>query len=322
MAGNELVVKELNNLTKNKLIEIILTKTIPSDIKLSESTRKLVEYGHNSEFMEENNEINEVSEIKYRLKYANNDLECYKRLVAEMERSLSNQQETISTQKSLIKILENNVNTTCAIHSEVERQKSPNPLKNMKNMRESPRKVATSGSCSTTANTLKTTSKNFIDAKMVRNGIKEAQETILTKHIMNESSMKIIDEKTKKDEDWSVVESKRRKSKMVVGTGNENIQTTVKGVPKTIDLHVYRINPGTSPEDLKTVLKPHFPEVVATSIDSRKPEVYSSFKVTIFQENFGKAMDATLWPKNCCVRRFLYLRAKTNLNQASPQQAV
>lgn len=60
--------------------------------------------------MNENSEINEISEIKCRLKYANNKPECYKQLVAEMEKSLCNQEVTITTQKSLMKISKSSKN--------------------------------------------------------------------------------------------------------------------------------------------------------------------------------------------------------------------
>lgn len=56
---------------------------------------------------------------------------------------------------------------------------------------------------------------------------------------MNEPSINFINEKTKIDGDCSVVESKRRKSKIIVNTGKENIQATVKGIPKTVDFHIY-----------------------------------------------------------------------------------
>lgn len=43
---------------------------------------------------------------------------------------------------------------------------------------------------------------------------------------------------------------------------------------------------------------------------SRKPDLYSLFKVDIFEDNFELAMDPTLWPENARVRRFLHFRQK------------
>lgn len=41
------------------MIEIILPETIPSDIKLTETTVKVMDYGENTEFMDANREIDE-----------------------------------------------------------------------------------------------------------------------------------------------------------------------------------------------------------------------------------------------------------------------
>lgn len=112
MAGNDLALRELNLLTKTKLIEIILSKKVPSDTKVSESTRKLIEF----EFMDTNSENGETNQnhpdlackllcIEGKLKCANYEIDCLKRLITEMERSISNQQITISSQENLLKII-------------------------------------------------------------------------------------------------------------------------------------------------------------------------------------------------------------------------
>lgn len=321
MTSNESAVKELNNLTKTKLIEIILSKTIPNDVKLSESTRKAIEYGDTPDMMNANSEICESKyELSYKLlhmqnelKCANSELECQKKLITEMERSLSNQQVTITSQKTLIKLLESDKTNR---NDGVITQEKPMPKKHkpLETTTLSPKKpnFSASNTSSSKTNGTRSCSKNYVDATMVQTGIKEAQENILSEYIINEPSNRFTDVKNN-DGDWNLVANKRRKAKMLVGTGTENTNlTNVKGVPKTIDLHVYRINPGTTSEDLKALLRPHFPEVATTSLESRNPDVYSSFKVTIYQENFEKSMDASIWPRNCCVRRFLYLRRKSN----------
>lgn len=118
MAGYELALRELNALTKAKLIEIILTKKLPSDVKLSESTRNLVEF----EFMDTNSENGELKkidqpDIAYKLlcvesdlKCANLEIDCQKRLITEMERSISNQQLTITSQECLLKLIKESAN--------------------------------------------------------------------------------------------------------------------------------------------------------------------------------------------------------------------
>lgn len=64
--------------------------------------------------------------------------------------------------------------------------------------------------------------------------------------------------------------------------------------------------------ELVELLKPTFPEVSCEKLVSRHPELYSSFKVGIYEGNFGTAMDPALWPSNACIRRFLQLERREN----------
>lgn len=105
------------------------------------------------------------------------------------------------------------------------------------------------------------------------------------------------------DERWMDVPRKKRRRPIVTGKNNEMV-SRVKGVPKTIALHVYRVSPNTSPKDLQEHLQDNFPEVECESIASKHPHVYSSFKVTIFESHFRKAMDPELWPYGSCIQRF------------------
>lgn len=93
---------------------------------------------------------------------------------------------------------------------------------------------------------------------------------------------------------------------------NDNVENAnyVKGVASLIDLHVYRIAPGTKPEVLEEYLRPNFSEVVCETLESKNAKLYSSFKVKILKENFDKAMDPSIWPQNACVSRFLYRKKR------------
>lgn len=112
----------------------------------------------------------------------------------------------------------------------------------------------------------------------------------------------------KRKDEWNEVVKKRRKRSVVVGNNTASI--SVKGVPRTVDLHVYRVDPQTTVEELTDFLKPNFPEVVCESLQPKYPDLYTSYKVTIFDENFKKAMDPQFWPKGACIQRFLVMRKK------------
>ncbi|KAK9695825.1 hypothetical protein QE152_g32305 [Popillia japonica] len=60
-------------------------------------------------------------------------------------------------------------------------------------------------------------------------------------------------------------------------------------------LHVSRVDRSTSAEDLKVVLSGVFPEVTCEAMSSKFPEICSSFKVGIYDEDFKKK----LWIQTC-----------------------
>ena len=113
-------------------------------------------------------------------------------------------------------------------------------------------------------------------------------------------------------EPWSVVVGRRRpKQQPIVGSNSStDTYSKIKGVPKTVSLHVYRLNPPTEVEDVIDFIKSTFPEVTCEKLNSRNPDSYSSFKVDIFEEHLISASDPELWPKNACVRRFFQSRKK------------
>ena len=106
------------------------------------------------------------------------------------------------------------------------------------------------------------------------------------------------------DTEWQKVQYKRRRN-MIVG---KNKDIAVKGVPKIALLHVYRVDLGTTTAELRELLKGTFPEVICESLTPKHPELYASFKVSIYEENFSKAMNPDVWPDGACVSRFFQLR--------------
>ena len=97
-----------------------------------------------------------------------------------------------------------------------------------------------------------------------------------------------------------------RRKRMIVGNNKES---TIKGVRKLAYLHVCRVDLGTSAMDLQDSLKFDFPEVQCESIQPKYPNLYLSFKVTIFEENFKKAMNPNVWPDGACISRFFQKRS-------------
>nr|CAI5847901.1 unnamed protein product [Callosobruchus analis] len=55
---------------------------------------------------------------------------------------------------------------------------------------------------------------------------------------------------------------------------------------------------------MQEMIKTNFPEASVEQIQSKYPEEYSSFKVTIFQSNFTQALNVNKWPKNTIINCF------------------
>lgn len=116
-----------------------------------------------------------------------------------------------------------------------------------------------------------------------------------------------------KNDQWEkVTYNKTRKRPVIVGN-NSSIEVngkTIKSVPKTTALHVYRVDPTMEVNDLLTILKSYFPEVTCEALTPKHPDLYSSFKVTIHEEDYNKAMNPSIWPSGAYVKPFLQLRRR------------
>ncbi|KAG5867867.1 hypothetical protein JTB14_037947 [Gonioctena quinquepunctata] len=99
--------------------------------------------------------------------------------------------------------------------------------------------------------------------------------------------------------------SYRGTNKPIVGK-SPNCSTA--GINKTCLLHVYKLTPSTTTEELLRDIKGSFPEAKIEKINSMFPQLYSSFTVCINQCNLEKAWDESVWPMGAHVRRFFLKR--------------
>nr|CAI5842347.1 unnamed protein product [Callosobruchus analis] len=105
-------------------------------------------------------------------------------------------------------------------------------------------------------------------------------------------------------EEWIRVKRRNRRKNTIVGNREDSV---MKGVPSYTQLHVYRLSRDTTMQSLTEFLKVTFPEVICEAMSSKHPDLYSSFKVQIYNK---KAMDPKVWPSGACVNRFLEIRKK------------
>lgn len=145
------------------------------------------------------------------------------------------------------------------------------------------------------------TDKTKIDAKTVSTAIMQVQ---------TENKMKEINDLSKDpSEGFKNVINKKKTRRFVVGRNSQDgTNIKVQTIPKTVDLHVTRLAPGTKPEVLKSALINTFPEIICEPHQSKHPDVYTSMKVTISQENYSKAWRRDAWPNGALVSRFFVKR--------------
>nr|CAI5855910.1 unnamed protein product [Callosobruchus analis] len=97
--------------------------------------------------------------------------------------------------------------------------------------------------------------------------------------IHNKNNTLIPDELADQSEWQTVNRRKNQKPRQSLVVGNKDCEK-IKGVPKYVDLHVSRISPETSKEDLYQLLKEEFPEIKCETLNSKNPGIYSSFKTS------------------------------------------
>lgn len=97
-------------------------------------------------------------------------------------------------------------------------------------------------------------------------------------------------------------QQKRRRRRFVVGGNNDN--STIQTVPRLVALHVTRLDPSTTPDQIKNLLKSRFPEVECELHTSKRPDLYSSMKISINREHLKQAWQREVWPAGAIISFF------------------
>lgn len=104
---------------------------------------------------------------------------------------------------------------------------------------------------------------------------------------------------------WTPVISKKKIRKNIGIVGTDKNTSTIKGVAKLCHLHVYRLDPIMTAEQLSTYLKSKgVDDVKCAQLNSKFPESYSSFKVSASNKFLDALMKPEIWPEDVCVNRF------------------
>lgn len=73
-------------------------------------------------------------------------------------------------------------------------------------------------------------------------------------------------------------------NQLIIGNITDGPAGLTKGIPKSVDLYVYRIHTSTDINAIENLLNPYFSKILCESMQSRYPNLYSSYKLKIYQE--------------------------------------
>ena len=112
------------------------------------------------------------------------------------------------------------------------------------------------------------------------------------------------------DEDnsrWQVVSRQRRKKNGI--HGSKKCDSGIRGVKRTMDIYIGRLDPPVSGDDLTTYIENDLGvNLVSCSCLSKLNAEIKSFKVTVNADDGDKLLDGRLWPDNIIVRKFFSTR--------------
>lgn len=148
-------------------------------------------------------------------------------------------------------------------------------------------------------------------------GGERRKSNAVSEEIANNTASAGDDQPHRPEDEWKTVTSKRqqRRRKPVISGTASGTNCGLSAVPKKNYLHVTRLTPNTSCDDVLNFLRPHFDDVECEKLQSRYPQFYSSFKVGVQNLDFKRALSPDVWPLGVQVSQFFrsrsaYLKAK------------
>lgn len=332
MAGDEIqsqVSSDLNKLTKDKLIFIIINKKVPEGCVIGDAARNYLEgffsptqdafYGSASGdhiLCEKIQCLRSVADLRV----ARAESSAAKSLLEEKERSVQN----LDTIISLLKPQQSEVNkhkhkqttSSAALGSkQLDSIISPSsgdrargggtraPLNGAGATKKQCAPISSSSStrrAPSAPTTVSTTRAESSMRQQLGSGSGVVQSNLATD----------VDEDNDNNGPFTkyVPRRKRAKSNVIIGSSTSQ-NLSIRQPLHLAFLHVYKLHPETTVDELKRFLLPIFPEVQVEKLNSKYPNYYSSFKVTISESKMQAALTPTLWPRGVCVNRFFHPKA-------------
>uniref|UniRef100_A0A1Y1LPE0 Uncharacterized protein n=2 Tax=Photinus pyralis TaxID=7054 RepID=A0A1Y1LPE0_PHOPY len=94
------------------------------------------------------------------------------------------------------------------------------------------------------------------------------------------------------------------------------------GVVKKLHFHVCRLHPNTEADFLKEYLiKNNIVNAEVTKLNSKFPDVYSSFKISVGENLKESILKPDLWPSGVLINRFFWNPSKVDDRPPSENQS-
>lgn len=108
---------------------------------------------------------------------------------------------------------------------------------------------------------------------------------------------------------WTTVSRKKVHHKpLTQGTASSS---HLQGIPKLVYIHASRFGPDVTEKDISDHLKNHqFNNAYIKKVDSRYPDIYSSFKIGIIEADMSRIKDPNNWPLNVTIYPFFHRRTQ------------
>lgn len=334
----QLIVNRLSRLNKTELIDIIVNRKLPeclSDctmldyikVKNSEKSDDLIEKDDSFvDASDVNTTINDACakcvKWSHQLDVKSKELENNCKLISHLEDRIKEQSDNIVFLQSFITNKNNEhrplvSNKTNKYFSEPrnlqpvainQNDKSVQP--NSRNQREPHLQVPTatvSGPIGSQSN-VQSSNLNNVSTNVTSRGtnITSAQVNSAVQSAMN--NLKNVN---------NFKNGIRFQRKPIIGMGRSD--SNIMTIPKMGFLHVYRIHPDTTQENLKKYLSKTAPNISFECEAWNKTSNSASFKVSFPIQDVTRVYDPAIWPEGAAVRRFFH---KTNFTsqQSTSQQ--
>lgn len=304
-ASEDLIISELNKLTKKDIINILVQRRLPESVNYNTVVYDFFEnYIANSGIPKDNNNflISSLPEQEccVKTKCQKKEVQChfYERENKLLNQTIGHLEKRLVNQEELISYLKNDINK-----HEMLKVNNPAPpscpavnqandriaaaSKEIISINENTQKPSTSTSIELYSDKLKTKT-----TKTISNNDQDKNKSFAPKQIVNQ------------EESLSNRKSFRNRRKPIIGS-NKNA-ANVRAVPKLGYLHVYRLNAKTTVEELKDCLKETAPHINFECKELRKNEHTSSYMVTFPIVHVKDVYNPEIWPEGAAVNRFTF----------------